>query len=99
MCSSLLMSSPQIRTVGPGIGISRKKKSHKPQALEDEGEIVSHIKLRDQIILIAREWAQEYKVGEDKARILVDRIWPTIEKVVSITPDVPSEGSSGPTKK
>jgi len=60
---------------------------------------VSDIKLHDQIILIAREWAQEYKVGEDKARILIDRIWPAIEKVVSITPDVRSEGSSGPTKE
>ena len=68
-------------------------------ALEGEGEIVSDIKLHDQIILIAREWAQEYKVGEDKARILIDRIWPAIEKVVSITPDVRSEGSSGPTKE
>jgi hypothetical protein len=61
---------------------------------------VSDTKLRDQIILITRDWAREYKVGEDKARILVDRIWPTIEKVISITPDVSGEGKpSGPTKE
>ena len=60
---------------------------------------MSDTKLHDQIIMIVREWAQECNVGEDKARILIDRIWPAIEKVVSITPDVPGEGSSGPTKE
>jgi hypothetical protein len=65
----------------------------------EEGETVSDTELHDQIILIAREWAQEYKVGDEKARILIDRIWPAIEKVVSIIPGVRGEGSSGPTKE
>ena len=61
---------------------------------------MSDTKLRDQIILIMRDWAREYKVAEDKAQILVDRIWPAIEKVISITPDVTGEGKpSGPTKE
>jgi hypothetical protein len=61
---------------------------------------VSDTKLRDQIISITRDWAQEYKVAEEKAQILVDRIWPAIEKMISITPDVTGEGKpSGPTKE
>ena len=61
---------------------------------------MSDTKLHDQMILIARDWAREYKVGEDKARILIDRIWPAIEKVISITPNFHGEEKpSGPTKE
>jgi hypothetical protein len=61
---------------------------------------MSDTKLHDEIIVIARDWAKQYGVGEEKARALVDRIWPAIEKVISITPDVSGEGKpSGPTKE
>ena len=60
---------------------------------------MSDTKLHDLISSIARQWAGEYKVGEDKAQILIERIWPAIESVISITPDVQREGSSGPTKE
>lgn len=61
---------------------------------------MSDTKLRDEIIVIAREWARQYDIGEDKSRVLIDRIWPAIEKVISITPDVHGEGiPSGPTKE
>jgi hypothetical protein len=61
---------------------------------------MSDTKLLDQINLITRDWAREYKVAEDKVQILVDRIWPAVEKVISITPDVTGEGKpSGPTKE
>jgi hypothetical protein len=64
---------------------------------------MSDPRLHDQISLITREWAKQYSVGEDKAGVLVDRIWPAIEKVLLVASDFPGEGkapeSSGPTKE
>jgi len=51
--------------------------------------------LRAEIILIAREWAKQCGISEDKARVLVDRIWPAIEKEL-LAPEV---RDSGPTKE
>ena len=59
--------------------------------------------LHEEIVLIARGWAKQYGIAEDKARVLVERIWPAIEKALWFEPDVPGEGKppepSGPTKE